>query len=350
MSLITRAARCALIGFALTTPAGTVAQADNGKLAMHLHQLNPGGLVGGKSIVGTKPAQQLHGSHGKPNFIIALEDGETIHGASTNDELGVGNHAKDVKIVAPANGHSLIHAGPGGTIVASGKGHNLIISHSKGATIILDSPGDEVIADGSDNRIICLKHAGHELIEIAKGEMVSKRCRGHHDQIQHLDAAPSSGAHTSATAHRSAFVGGNGSNEAPFNGNCDEGMGFETDCTVSSFPSRTLNGFWANEYVPAYECPGGHPFLLNVSYAPYGTTLPNGVQVQGLGPIGVSIRGTADTPLDATVTFNTEYRETRTLTGFPWSSATNWTIEPRSYRVILHCTKDSDRGYDARYG
>ncbi len=84
--------RRALLGatLALAALTGAVAQANNGKLANHLHQLNPAALLGGKSIVGTKPEQELHGSHGKPNFIVALADGETIHGASTNDELGVG--------------------------------------------------------------------------------------------------------------------------------------------------------------------------------------------------------------------------------------------------------------------
>jgi hypothetical protein len=129
--------RRALLGatVALAVLTGAVAQANNEKLAKHLHKLDPAALVGGKSIVGTKPGQQLHGVHGKPNFIIALGDEETIHGASKNDELGA--VGEDVKIVPSAHGHSLIVGGPGSRIVVTGKGHNLIYTDSKGTTILL---------------------------------------------------------------------------------------------------------------------------------------------------------------------------------------------------------------------
>src|SRR5262249_52021157 len=87
-----------------------VARADNENLAEHLHKPNPGGEVGGKSIVGTKPKEELQGVHGKPNFIIALGDEETIHGASVNDEIGA--IGKGVKLVPSNHGHSYIAAGP----------------------------------------------------------------------------------------------------------------------------------------------------------------------------------------------------------------------------------------------
>jgi hypothetical protein len=66
-----------------------------------------------------------------------------------------------------------------------------------GATIILDSPGNEIIADDPRDRIVCAAHASHELIEIAKGEKVSKRCKGHHNEIE---PAPPLRAHASAAS------------------------------------------------------------------------------------------------------------------------------------------------------
>ena len=332
--MLVRQVRLLVPAIALVLLAATLARADNEKLAKHLHQLNPGALVGGKSIVGTKPGQELRGVHGKPNFIVALGDEETIHGASRNDELGaIGEGAK---IVPSNHGHSLIVGGPRSEIVVTGKGHNLIFSDAKGATIILESPGDEVIATGPHDEIVCAKHSSHELIEVAKGEKVSKSCRGHHNQVEHM-AATLSAAKSSAIAHASAAVIGDGSNGFPFSADCDDPA--QVDCKVSSFAPRTLNDLWANEYVPAYRCPAGHPYLLNQNFAPAGTDLVKGVEVEGLGPIGVSITGSVaiETPQGL--------RTTNTTTGGVSSSATNWTLGSASYKVILHCTSDPAHGY-----
>jgi hypothetical protein len=121
-------------------------------------------------------------------------------------------------------------------------------------------------------------------------------------------------------------VSGDGSNDNPYTADCDPAT--VGDCRVSSFPARSLSGFWRNEYVPAYACPLAHPFLRTVDYAPVGTQLPDGVQVAGLGPIGVSISGVIEDP---------NGRAYGTLTGFPNSSATNWDGGTNSYQVILHC-------------
>ena len=43
--------------------------------------------------------------------------------------------------------------------------------------------------------------------------------------------------------------------------------------------------------MPAYKCPASHAYLYAQGYAPFGTSLPDGVEVAGLGPIGVSITG-----------------------------------------------------------
>jgi len=71
---------------------------------------------------------------------------------------------------------------------------------------------------------------------------------------------------------------GHGSTEDPFVAPCAHPQ--NPDCSVTAFPGRSLTGLWANEYVPAYRCPDDHPFLLNQNYAPLGTHLPPGVEIQ----------------------------------------------------------------------
>jgi hypothetical protein len=255
-----------------------------------------------------------------------------------------------VKIVPSNHGHSLIVAGPHSEIVVPGKGHNLIFSHAKGATIILESPGDEVIATGPHDKIVCKHHANHELIEVAEGEKVSKSCRGHHNEIEPAAAlslsaaAAASSARHSATAHASALVIGDGTNEHPFIAPCDNPS--QVDCKVSSFPARELAKLWSSEHVPAYKCPDSHPSLLTQNYAPAGTTLLHGVEVQGLGPIGVSISGALRAGIYSLGHIPPQLflNDVGTQTGDTASSATNWTLGPASYKVILHCTSDPARG------
>jgi hypothetical protein len=91
--------------------------------------------------------------------------------------------------------------------------------------------------------------------------------------------------------------------------------------------------------VPAYKCPTSHPYLYDHHYTPVGTSVPRGVEVSGLGPIGVSITDFTTTTLATKAIYTTGTR-----TGFPNSSATNWEIDTNSYQVILHCTSDPDNG------
>jgi hypothetical protein len=301
---------------ALALLVATVARADNEKLAEHLRKLDPGGKVGGKSIVGTKPEEQLHGVHGKPNFIIALGDEETIHGASANDEIGA--LGKGVKLVPSNHGHSYIAAGPDSEVVVAGKGHHLIVSHAKGATIILESPGNEVIATGPHDRIVCAKHSSHELIEVAKGEKVSKSCRGHHNQIEPVPKVLS--AHSSAArAHASA--------------ECN--LGSVGDCTVTS-TTRTLGGLWDTERVSAGGCLSvAGQVLVDHVYQP-GTLILRGIEVIGLTWIAVDIQQPLRDP---------QFGTGNLVVGNEEGYATNWSVNPESYTVIYHCTTDLSRGY-----
>jgi hypothetical protein len=98
-----------------------------------------------------------------------------------------------------------------------------------------------------------------------------------------------------------------------------------------SFPARSLTGLWAGELVPAYQCPPDQPVLIYVSYASWG--LPHGVEVLGLGPIGVYIPSTLRSE---GYHFGTRTRD---------SIATNWTHGTASYAVVLHCTRDISASY-----
>jgi hypothetical protein len=98
--------------------------------------------------------------------------------------------------------------------------------------------------------------------------------------------------------------------------------------------------------VPSYKCGNasdgdiGAPYLYIQSFAPGGTTLPEGVAVLGLGPIGMSITATL-----AVGPGNGQAGGTRSAS--PWSSATNWEISPNSYSVQLYCSELSDDSYPA---
>jgi hypothetical protein len=211
---------------------------------------------------------------------------------------------------------------------------------------VLESPGDEVIANGPHDRIVCAKHAHHELIEIAKGAKVSKSCRGHHNQIERLTSSSLSARSSAATAHAStATVTGSGTNEKPYTTDGCPEIGPLLTCIVR-FPARTLRGFWANEHVPAYQCPVSDRYLLDIEYAPAGTELPRGVEVQGLGPIGVRIDGYSSYGR----TYGGTPYAAGTLTGFGNSSATNWTFGDASYSVVLHCSRYPGDGYQSLTG
>jgi hypothetical protein len=334
---------------AALTCAMASAETEHAERAKVLHKLNPAGNLGGKSIVGTQPGQHLHGVEGKPNFMIALADGITIHGASANDELGVGAHANDVRILAPESGHSLIVGGPGSTIVVGGKGHNHVVSHARGAKVVLKSPHDKVVVNGRDSRVVCVEEAHHELIKVDEDVEVSERCRGHHDKIKTIEG--SSTAKRPRITSRAVTFTGRGTNEDPYTAKECNGNDYPIGCHLA-FPPRVLKGLWANEHVPAYKCPAQDPWLRDVEYAPFGTTLPDGVEVAGLGPVGVSITASSREPAESYPGYepgpNDHGQRNGTKTGSNFSSATNWTIGTVAYQVVLHCMPRAytDPGFD----
>lgn len=118
-----------------------------------------------------------------------------------------------------------------------------------------------------------------------------------------------------------------------------------TDSTVTvDTPWRTLAP-WASEVIPAATCPADHPYLTKEKYAPDFVTLPPGVEaiVGGLSEpgklaaVGVSITGWNLVP-NPTNPHNSLIVGTKD--GPLDSSATNWALDNRSYKLRLHCTND----------
>ena len=305
------------------------------QLAKQLVAKDPGARVGGNTIVVTGKGERVLGVPDRPNFIVALGTGETISAGSRNSELGaLGEH----DTIVGGRGHELIVGGPDGTVIANGA-HELVVDWHPNATIRLEGSDDEVIVSGHNDHVVCSGPAFGEQIHDTRSDTVSKSCRNDHNHVKHDAPTFVRAARTARapTAH-AADVRGDGSNDDPYTAPCDSPPSHGS-CTVS-FPARTLSGLWANESVPAYTCPRGRtggllfPYLDTHDYAPAGTHLPRGVEVQGLGPIGVSIE--AKWTLEFTP-------NSFSLAGYPTgtlrdgSSATNWTLGTAAYRVILHC-------------
>lgn len=346
-----RTARISRVTIAVMVVVGTtlgvtaLAGANLWQLAKQLVAKDPGARVGGNTIVVTGNGERVLGVPDRPNFIVALGGGETISAGSKNSELGaLGNH--DTIVVG--GGHELIVGGPDDEIIAKGTGHDLVVDTHPNATVWLESPDNEVIVSGRHDHVVCSGDAVGEKIHDTGSDTVSNSCLKAHNRVEQaaLTLVRAARVARSPAAHAAA-VTGDGSDLNPYGAPCDQ-TNPTGSCTVS-FPARTLSGFWANEFVPAYECPGkqalpGYPglvgfaWLVNHNYAPAGTSLPNGVEVQGLGPIGVTIGGTIRRPYGGT---RESYASATTSDG----SATNWTLGTASYRVVLHCTDDPHAGY-----
>jgi hypothetical protein len=105
---------------------------------------------------------------------------------------------------------------------------------------------------------------------------------------------------------------------------------------LMAFPQRSLSGFLtAEKPVPAYACPSLDPnpnvrrggwSLENADYVPALTDVPLGVEVRGLGPVGIFIPNPSE---------QGEHQTSRQD-----SSATSWLTGTHSYQIVLHCTYD----------
>jgi hypothetical protein len=318
------------------------------RFAERLLRLDPGARVGGNTQVATAAEAVLVGVSGRMNFMMGLGPRQRIVGGPGHDQLG--GHGTGAHVQG-GRGHDLIHGRRGGQVLAGGAGHDHIFGgpgddrlrggpgqdrlvDKQGATVVMTGPGANRVdvADGKgDERVLCAPGSINR-IRADRGDRLHPRCRGRASSVSHPRRRSRASA---AYVAQQKPVSGDGSNGNPYIAACDDET--RVDCVVSSFPARSLSGWWANEYVPAYKCPASHPYLYARAYFPYGTTVPWGVEVLGLGPIGVSISGYS--------IIESSWLVTGTTTGGFASSATNWTTGTNSYKVKLHCTSDEEHGF-----
>jgi hypothetical protein len=352
----------ALVAVALLGPdvapalAGERASGRSDRLAARLLRLDPGARLGGNTQVATVAEARLSGVPGRMNVMVGLGPRETIVGGARHDELGVRG---DAGRIFGAGGPDLIHGGPGRDVIFGGPGDDLIsggpgrdrlrggpgrdrLIDGRGATTVRAGSGrDRVdVADGrADDRVLCAA-GSRARIEADRGDRIGAGCRRGLARVTH--GRPAAGpAPVRAVQQR---VTGAGTMGDPFVAPCSDPA--SVDCTVRAFPRRFLTGLWANEYVPAYRCPSDHPYLTKGLFVPGGVLVPQGVEIDEGGgpggsswPVGIVISNATTTGApNGTV-------GTGTTTGFANSTATNWSTGTAGYKVILHCTSDSQHAY-----
>jgi hypothetical protein len=302
------------------------------QLGAHGHNSTIHGGRGHDLIHGGPGSQRLHGGHGH-DLMHGGHGHDRLHGGRGHDHLR-GGHGHDRMHGGP--GHDRFHGGPGNDRFRGGAGNDRFVDR-EGASVVDAGAGRNVVevADGSgDERVSCAAGSVNSL-RVDRGDRLDPDCLGPLSVVRYGPApSPAPAAH----AAQNKPVTGDGSNDNPFTAECDEL--FVEDCVVSSFAERNVpEGLWSNEYVPAYQCPPTHPFLLDEIYAPAGTILQPGIEVDKSGLVGISITGISSKEGFFTLA-------TRTATGFPNSSATNWALGGSyPYKVKLHCTVDPLNGY-----
>jgi Ca2+-binding RTX toxin-like protein len=333
------------LGVLVPATSGQRASPGNRALAAQLLARDPGARVGGNSQVATATRVRVLGVPRRMNFILGLGPREWIVGGARDDQLGARG---DANRVYGAAGNDLIHGGPGAQMLYGGPGIDALYG-GRGDDRLDGGPGNDRIIDAQGATTV-RTGTGRDRVDVGDGHPDDRvLCapgsikRIHADGDDRIEASCRRSAATrviyrwpatAPPAHAAQTVSGDGSNERPYTAPCDDpdsGL-----CTVSAFASRTFTHLWANEYVPAYQCPPDQPYLLDESYSL--ATLPNGVEVQGLGPVGVSITGVSTSQQN--VGGQAVDVGMGTKTGFPNSSATSWSLRPVSYKVILHCTND----------
>jgi hypothetical protein len=357
----------AVIGLGVLVPAamGDVkSSSGRAKLAARLMRLDPGAQVGGNTQVATAAGARLLGVPRRTNYMMGLGRRSVIVGGAGHDELGV---LGDAGRIYGGGGPDLIHGGPGNDRLYGGAGNDLIYGGGGGDRLyggpgndaIYGGPGNDVIDGGPGNDQIIDKQGattvfagpGTNRVDVADGRGDDRVVCGP-GSINHIRAdrgdrtAPSCGGKGSSVryvrllggdpAAHAAQTSGTGSNTDPYSAECDPVEPIDVDCETSEVWSESLTGLWTHAYVPAVQCPASHPWLTNTNYVPWGTVVPNGIEIAGLGPIGVSISGDNRDSNDYTI---------GTLTGGDYSSVTNWTGGTNTYTIYLHCTHNIDNRY-----
>jgi hypothetical protein len=319
----------------LTVPAEAVGRPGDSPPLHRLAARDPGARIHGNTIVATGARARVHGSRDRPNFVAALGSRQTIVGGRRGDHLAA---LGDRVTIIGSGGDDVLHGARGARLVG-GSGQDLLVARGAAATVRAGA-GDVVVAR-RDARVLCSRGARNVTVYAGEEASVSPTCRAGGARVRSLSQLEQP-ARPVATP---SVVTGDGSNDNPFVAPCDDPG--NVDCTITAFTARTLNGSWANEYVPAYKCPAGHPYLLNKNYAPSFKTWGSGVEIWfDTTPAG--------TPVDVNITGYSYFDEptppnlfSGTLTGFPNSSATNWLWGGSHwYRIVLHCTSDRCHGTD----
>jgi hypothetical protein len=328
-----RARMAGLLGLliAAVSPMGAVAVAGVPPAARLLAR-DPGALVGGNTIVATDDGARVLAVPNRPNFILMLgSNGTVVARGGGNDQIGAFGSNDTIRA---GSGDDTIFGGPGGTLIG-GPGHDELVDTHPNATIVVRGSGDEVVLTGRGGRVRCSRGLRNEVIYRDATAVISASCRADHARIlpeRALHAPPSGLARLAQTK-----VTGDGTAFNPFMAPCEKVPRPNDLCTVDAFPPRYLGGLWDNEHVPAYACPDNFPWLHNQSYVPPGAAIPVGVEIQedwgAPWPIAISITSALKRPGTKLVDYLSG-----TATGFPWSSATNWTLGTHWYKVILHCT------------
>lgn len=328
-----------VLALALVLCAQARAQAANVRLAERIVASDPGARVGGDTIVATGNGAWLFGVPHRTNYIAALGSNETVFGGGKQDYVFAPGNNVTVRL---GSGKAWVWGGPRATLVG-GAGADMLIDRSADATVLVRGSGSEVVLYGRRDRVSCARGLRRLLIYASATDSVSRTCRMDHARV--LPSKRLRGAPLPPGIGGPSGVTGDGSNANPFVAPCSDPG--DTDCTVTAFPLRILTGAHSNEYVPAYQCPADHPYLLAQGYSPPGSNWDVGVQIQedwGDLPIGVSITG--ESLLEKGVPPLANLFD-GTLTDFPNSSATNWDwFHAHWYKVVLHCTSDKCQGTD----
>jgi hypothetical protein len=326
---------------AVTARAGSPRESERQKLAARLMQLDPGAPVGGNTQVVTAPGARLTAVPGRANFMMALGPRERLMGGPGHDELGA-FRADGVRIDG-GGGDDLIRGGGGDELLAGGRGNDLIYGGSgpdrlsggagndrivdvHGASVVLAGSGtnEADVADGrGDDRVVCAPGSTNR-IQADRGDRLGPGC--HRSGGYRRAPSPAPGAHTAQA------ISGDGSDASPWTAPCQEIQ--DLDCTMPLFGPFSYSGLWTTAVPPAIQCPADHPWLTNTDLVPFGTIVPNGVGVQGLGPIGMFIPGWSQ---DANMYL--------TGTQTDGASITVWTTGTASYSIQLHCTHNVDNRY-----
>jgi hypothetical protein len=286
--------------------------------------------VGGNTVVGSARADRLVGVP-RIDFIHGLSGDDVIDAGRGDDQVGGG--AGDDRI-AGGPGRDLLLGGAGDDVFVDGPGRDWIIDREGATTVRLPGGSNRItLADGrGGDRVRCASRRAAGLLEVDRRDRIDARCRGM--RIRHgrspSDARPAQGS----------SLRGDGSADNPFEADCDRGS-TPTNCVVSSFPSRSLIGIWSTDQPPSYRCPttgkdAASKYLLNHTYVPWGTSVPNGIEIRGLGPIGVTMALFLTTD-DGYAAGN--------LSGGPLNSATHWGFAVDRYQVVLHCTSEREASY-----